>query len=575
MHTDQQQKQLDYYYANNAKKLRDLIDGMLLGFGGIYDKDKDDFYSIGNAVFVSALGSYKDGQASFGTYLYNCLSNRIKTEVSKRNAKKRTAEIVSIDDDDTHLDIADESVFDEKYMYDESASRMFKSLPRVGKKIVEMRLSGKTDTEIKKELGLCNKQFDDELAKAQSAVLRTRKNKTAKIVKPVKEEEEMATVTAMTVAPDYRDAHMSLATIMDKISDGEMLINHPNQRNDWAWTGEDISNLVATNLHGFKVNPLIVCEEVRSDGGALKWIVDGKQRITSMMHFAFPGDLSKPMKISPKTEYAEIPYQSKVVDKNGEIVRDEIGRPVYETKTFDIRGKSFNDFPEELQKKFLAYTFDITEYVNCDTNMISYHIRRYNKGKAMNGAEKANTYLSERNAALCKKVAENTFFDNVPFSSKNIKSGASWRCVMDSIFASFYRDSWVKEPNKMYALYNEIGDSSDFKLIDSYLDRLNDVLDDETSALFTPKDAYLFIALFNKFDEFGIDDSRFNEFLYAFISGLRNMVVGKHTIDGTEMDVTFDNVDTIMNRATRSKGYVVMKIEVLEKLLGEYFGKNE
>ena len=137
---------------------------------------------------------------------------------------------------------------------------------------------------------------------------------------------------------------------------------------------------------------------------------------------------------------------------------------------------------------------------------------------------------------------------------------------MDAIFASLYRDKWVKEPNKMYAVYNEIGDSSDFTLIDSYLTRLNGILDDETSALFTPKDAYLFIALFNKFDEYGIEDSKFNDFLYAFIDGLRSKNVGEYT---------FDNIDEMKNRATRSKDYVVTKMEVLESLLADYFDKTE
>ena len=371
---------------------------------------------------------------------------------------------------------------------------------------------------------------------------------------------------AVVVSPDYRDLHMSLTTIMNKIKDGEMMINHPNQRNDWAWSAEDVSNLVATNLHGFKVNPLIVCEEVRKDGSVVNWIVDGKQRVTSMIYFAFPDQYSKPMKISNKTEYSEIAYQSVVRDEDGEIVRDDINRPVYETRVFDIKGKTFAEFPEELQKKFLAYTFDLTEYVNCDTNMISYHIRRYNKGKAMNGAEKANTYLSETNASYCKRTADNDFFYNVPFSAKSIKSGATWRCVMDTIFASFYRDSWIKEPNKMYALYNEIGEPSDFELVNSYLTRLNEILDIDTSDLFTPKDAYLFIALFNKFDELGLEDEKFNEFLSAFLGGLRSK-----EIDG----VSYDNIDELKNRATRSKDYVITKMNLLEALLAEYFGQSE
>ena len=37
------EKLLQSYYADNAKKLHKLVDGILKRFGGIYQKDCDDF----------------------------------------------------------------------------------------------------------------------------------------------------------------------------------------------------------------------------------------------------------------------------------------------------------------------------------------------------------------------------------------------------------------------------------------------------------------------------------------------------------------------------------------------------
>lgn len=375
----------------------------------------------------------------------------------------------------------------------------------------------------------------------------------------------------MSIAPDYRDDYLSLDLIKEKIDEGELLINHPNQRNDWAWSNDDISTLIATNLHGFRINPIIVCEETMDDGTLLNWIVDGKQRVTAMINFAYPSEYDKPFKISKKTEYAEIPYQSKVVDENGAIVKDEFGRPILETKVFDIRNKTFADFPEELQRRFKSYVFTVTRYVNCDCDMISYHIRRYNKGKAMNGTEKATTYLNVKNAALCKKVASNKFFDEVPFSAKGLKGGSACKCVMDSIFVINYRDNWVKDLNKMYSFYNENGDPSDFELIDEYLTRISDVIDEEVAELFTPRDAHLFIGIFHSFVESGKEDWEFNEFLHDFIDGLREKKVG---------DITFDNIEVegdkpgSKNRSTRDRFYIVAKMEILEELLDGWCGMN-
>ena len=551
---------IEYYYANNGERIKKMIDGLLINYGGIYDKDKDDFYSIGNEVFISTIKSYKDGKASFGTYLRNCISNKIKTEMSKRNARKRKADVMSLDNDDAPIDVVDSKSFEEEFLSEELARKMFLSLSKTGQKIVLLKLQNKTDTDIKRELGLTNRQLEEELIKAQYRIksMTPLKRNVANMSKGNREEK------TMSLTPDYRDDYLSLDLLKTKIDEGELLINHPNQRNDWAWSNDDISTLIATNLHGFRINPIIVCEETTDDGSLLNWIVDGKQRVTAMINFAYPSEYGKPFKISKKTEYAEISYQSKVVDENGDIAKDEFGRPILETKVFDIRNKTFADFPEELQRRFKSYVFTVTRYVNCDCDMISYHIRRYNKGKAMNGTEKATTYLNVRNAALCKRVASNKFFDEVPFSAKGIKGGSACKCVMDSIFVINYRDNWVKDLNKMYSFYNENGDPSDFDLVDEYLTRISDVIDDEVAELFTPKDAHLFIGLFHTFIESGREDAEFNDFLHAFMDDLKTEKVG---------DITFENIEVegdkpgSKNRSTRDRFYIVTKMGILEELL--------
>ena len=90
MTTEEQNRLANLYYENGAKKIRKMIDRILLRFGGLSDKDKDDFYSIGNETFVMALNAYENGgDASFNTYLDNNILNRFKSEMTKRNAKKK------------------------------------------------------------------------------------------------------------------------------------------------------------------------------------------------------------------------------------------------------------------------------------------------------------------------------------------------------------------------------------------------------------------------------------------------------------------------------------------------------
>lgn len=86
---------LDLYYANNARKLHSMVNRILFRFGGLTNKDLDDFYSLANEVFTDALRRY-DKSYSFDSFLYSCLSNKIMSEMTKRNCEKRKADRMSI-----------------------------------------------------------------------------------------------------------------------------------------------------------------------------------------------------------------------------------------------------------------------------------------------------------------------------------------------------------------------------------------------------------------------------------------------------------------------------------------------
>lgn len=83
------------YYENNAKKLHKMVDKIVSRFGGLSNKDMDDFYSLANEVFVDAMGRY-DGVQSFDGFLYSCLSNKIKSEMTRRNREKRKADRMAL-----------------------------------------------------------------------------------------------------------------------------------------------------------------------------------------------------------------------------------------------------------------------------------------------------------------------------------------------------------------------------------------------------------------------------------------------------------------------------------------------
>lgn len=169
------EKILTTYYENNANKLHGVVDKILLKFGGLSDKDLDDFYSLANEVFVGAMRRY-DGSQTFEGFLYSCLSNRIKTEVTKRNREKRKADRMSVsidtligDDENTTIGdtIADDLTI-EKELFEENeeeySQRMTQYLSRLStmqKEVLRLDTAGYLPGEIREELHISERQYAD------------------------------------------------------------------------------------------------------------------------------------------------------------------------------------------------------------------------------------------------------------------------------------------------------------------------------------------------------------------------------------------------------------------------------
>ena len=52
---------IEYYYANNAKKLREMVDKIIIKLH-FRDVDNTDFYSLANEIFLQAINNYDENQ---------------------------------------------------------------------------------------------------------------------------------------------------------------------------------------------------------------------------------------------------------------------------------------------------------------------------------------------------------------------------------------------------------------------------------------------------------------------------------------------------------------------------------
>lgn len=164
------------YYSNNAKKLHKMVDKILLKFGGLSDKDFDDFYSLANEVFVDAMKRYDDA-LSFDGFLYSCLLKKIKTEMTRRNREKRKADRMSISidtplGDDENITIGDMIADDatvERVIFEENeeggySKQILTYLSRLSslqKEVLRLNIAGYLPSEIKEELHISEKEYSD------------------------------------------------------------------------------------------------------------------------------------------------------------------------------------------------------------------------------------------------------------------------------------------------------------------------------------------------------------------------------------------------------------------------------
>jgi len=170
---------LDSYYADNARKLHGTVDKILSKFGGLSDKDKDDFYSLANEVFVDVLKRY-DPEQSFDGFLYSCLSNKVMTEITKRNREKRKADrmcnsLDAMNDNDeqcslldfipSRFDTFDEAVKsqDGGQYQDDKIQRYIARLSNRQANILNLLIDGYKPREIQRILDISPKEYSDDM----------------------------------------------------------------------------------------------------------------------------------------------------------------------------------------------------------------------------------------------------------------------------------------------------------------------------------------------------------------------------------------------------------------------------
>jgi len=330
-----------------------------------------------------------------------------------------------------------------------------------------------------------------------------------------------------------------LETYLNNNKDGDISNNADTQRKP-AWR-TIINGLIVTILTDDYIPPIILAEEENSQLN----IVDGGSRTAAFMMYRYGN-----YKISHSVENSMISYKKKSKDDNGNII--------WENASFDIKGKTYDQLPNELKKKFNGYQIETVIHENCDKNRIATYIKRYNEHSSMNTNQKAFTYI-DRFANRIRKIMDSKFFlDCNVYSDNDNEKGVIERILVETVMCENHFEAWSKQAKKLFKYINDYGTEKEFDVLEEDIVRLGNIITEDIKDIFDKKDSFIFLTLFNRFTKLGFEDQMFAEFLRKFKSNYRSVVRNKKRF-------LFDEIK--QNNSTKTKQVIVDKLDMLENLM--------
>lgn len=375
---------------------------------------------------------------------------------------------------------------------------------------------------------------------------------------------------------DSKKTTLTIGSVISKMDRYAINCDHPLQRESEQYSRIMQSNLISDILQDNPIPELVFAEQTLHDA-PVTWILDGKQRCTTIKSFA-NGEFS----ISKNVEKYEISYAVPQKSEDGMLLRDDNGVVVNKTEICDIRGKKFKNLPKELQESFLDYHLSIVLYYDCSESNLAYHIKRYNAGKAMNTEQKGVTRLGTHNASVIRNISSMSFFsDGIGnYTPKQFESSKILRIITESIMTSRFLNNWKKTFDSNCDYIKDNINADDFEAFKGYVEELEENIEPTVGRMFNDTDSFLWFGLYAKFKALGLDTAQFNEFMLKLNDGIvrnnRGKIDKKEPMSGIcvkEIDgTTFEEV--FGNSSTKDVNIVKTRIDFLTKLACDYFGTD-
>lgn len=359
----------------------------------------------------------------------------------------------------------------------------------------------------------------------------------------------------------FRMEATNVGQYIDDVQNETINSNQAVQR-DFVWSIEMINNLIYSAVSQKVFIPNLILAEENKGDITTTYIVDGNQRTEALRRFRYDN-----YKVSATIRNPIVTYNRKKHDENNKIVRYENGEVVWETAEFDMRKKTYDDLPAELQRQFNKCPLMVTIYQDCTTDETSDLVNLYNNHVGMNVSQKSLTYVGKYAAEIKRIKDNNKFLMNGTALTEIEKHKGNWeRIIAESVMGVFHFGEWKKDPRKMCSYLNENSTINEFLKIEEYFNRLEPYSDKlntpKIAELFVAKDMVVWMKVFDKFTKFNRPDEDFGKFLNAF-EQFRKKKINENTWNELDAD-----------KHTKDKSVIEHKVNHIVALMREYLHIN-
>lgn len=575
---------INEYGEHDFRKLKRIAFNAFKGFN-IPNAEHDDLYDEAIHVLMESVVSY-DGnkEVNFNTYLTNNIKNSIRTwyrDNYKRGKRKNLVKDehgkikrdekgnpfivhdMSFDapaeDDESSLkervasdfNVEEESQF--AFDVDEKVFEFLDSLPAITKRFLELKMEGEKPDRIREILNISESEYSRHMK-----LIKTNEKLELFTKSTRYKEDTNMNIMPIDVTDSYRMDKYPLGTLLDEKRDKKINCKYILQRQPFQWTKRQKNKFLTRILNNQPIPEIVICEQIVGDKKK-RHLIDGLQRLSYASQYRAKGSVIE----ADGAEFADIYYTEYVMDDDGNYVLDEDGDPKVEKKVFNVIGKKFDQLPSFLQERFNKFNVNVTTFFNCTDEQIAYHIRNYNNQAPMNNNQYDMTCMNPEFAEMIKDISQNNpFFKDKhgSFTNSNDIKGAVDRLVAECVMSVNFIDDWKDKSELLFSYIEKHATKNMFDHLSKLFTRLCNVVNKNTKELFNTGSTSAWLAVFNKFTEYDMEDSKFGEFLEYFVNNINTL----KSSDGE------DFIKIYKDRHPKNKGIVTAKIENITYFMNEF-----